>query len=68
MEIFLVVMFGFEDLLVDEVCDLGYSLQIQFGGVIFIGGWFDVWCVNLCICGVMWVLVCIGSFCVMYLV
>ncbi|WP_196216801.1 THUMP domain-containing class I SAM-dependent RNA methyltransferase [Paracoccus shanxieyensis] len=62
MEIFLVATPGLEDPLADEVRDLGYSPQIQPGGVTFIGGWPDVWRANLCIRGATRVLARIGSF------
>lgn len=62
MEIFLVATPGLEQPLADEVLALGYAPQIQPGGVSFIGGWPDVWRVNLMVRGATRVLARIGAF------
>lgn len=62
MEIFLVATPGLEQPLAEETRALGYDAQIQPGGVIFTGGWPDVWRANLHLRGATRVLARIGAF------
>lgn len=62
MEIFLVATPGLEQPLLDEVRALGLDARIEPGGVVFTGGWPDVWRANLLVRGATRVLVRIGAF------
>ncbi|MTH33139.1 class I SAM-dependent RNA methyltransferase [Paracoccus limosus] len=62
MEIFLVATPGLEQLLLDEARALGFDARTEPGGVVFTGGWPDVWRANLMIRGATRVLVRIGAF------
>lgn len=62
MEIFLVATPGLEQPLLDEARGLGFDARIEPGGVVFTGGWSDVWRANLLVRGATRVLVRIGAF------
>lgn len=62
MEIFLVATPGLDQPLLDEARALGFDARIEPGGVVFTGGWPDVWRANLLIRGATRVLVRIGAF------
>lgn len=62
MEIFLVATPGLEAPLLAEARALGFDASPQPGGVVFTGGWPDVWRANLLIRGATRVLARIGAF------
>ena len=66
-EIFLACAPGLEPLLADEARGLGWDAAPVPGGVVFAGGWPDVWRANLELRGATRVLARIGSFRAMHL-
>ena len=61
-EIFMVATPGLEAPLADEMRELGWSPDIQPGGLTICGGWTDVWRANLMLRGATRVLARVGSF------
>ena len=66
-EIFLVATPGLEAPLAAEVRDLGWTPEVQPGGITIHGGWPDVWRANLMLRGATRVLARVGSFRAMHL-
>ncbi|MBC9246684.1 class I SAM-dependent RNA methyltransferase [Paracoccus sp. 11-3] len=66
-EIFLVATPGLEAPLAAEVRDLGWTPEVQPGGITIRGGWQDVWQANLTLRGATRVLARVGSFRAMHL-
>ena len=67
-EIFLVAIPGLEATLCEEAKAVGFAgAQVVSGGVLFNGGWLDVWRANLVLRGASQVLARIGSFHVSHL-
>ena len=66
-EIFLVATPGLEAPLAAEVAELGWTPEVQPGGVTIRGGWADVWRGNLMLRGATRVLARVGSFRAMHL-
>lgn len=66
-EIFLVATPGLEQPLAAEVRELGWTPEIQPGGITIHGGWMDVWRANLMLRGATRVLARIGNFRAMHL-
>ena len=63
LEIFLVCAPGLEPLLLEEVCEHGFTDPVQSpGGVTITGGWPEVWRANLQLRGAVRVLVRVGAF------
>ena len=62
MEVFLVATPGLEQPLADEARALGFDAAVQPGGVVFHGGWPEVWRANLMLRGATRVLARIGAF------
>ncbi|MBY0138116.1 THUMP domain-containing class I SAM-dependent RNA methyltransferase [Paracoccus yeei] len=62
MEVFLVATPGLEQPLADEARALGFDALVQPGGVVFHGGWPEVWRANLMLRGATRVLARIGAF------
>lgn len=61
-EIFLTAAPGLEPVLAAEARDLGFAAEVQPGGVVFQGGWPDVWRANLELRGATRVLARVGAF------